>query len=64
MKKMHIRIRPDGTTHIKVEGAVGAECKEFTRTFENAVGELVSREHTEAYHQDAVSVSESASESV
>ena len=43
MKKMRIRIGVDGKMTVKVEGAVGEECLDFTRAFENAVGRVEER---------------------
>lgn len=42
MKKMHIRIGKDGKVKLDVEGAIGPECREFTKLFEQAVGEVES----------------------
>ena len=58
MKKMHFTISKDGDASVKVEGAVGQECEEFTRAFEEAVGDLTKREHTEDYHRDVVDIQE------
>ena len=38
MKKMRLTIGRDGRTQIRVEGAVGDECLEFTRLVEGALG--------------------------
>ena len=43
MKKMKIRIGRDGKTTVQVEGAVGGECLEFTRAFEQALGSVENR---------------------
>jgi len=43
MKKMKIRIGRDGKTTLQVEGAVGDECLEFTRAFEQALGAVENR---------------------
>lgn len=44
MKKMHIRIKLDGKTEIRVEGAQGDECLAFTRAMEESLGEVETRE--------------------
>lgn len=44
MKKMHIRISREGKVRLDVQGAVGPECREFTRLFEQAVGQVESCE--------------------
>lgn len=46
MKKMRIRIKPDGKTTIQVEGAQGDECLDFTRLVEQALGEVENRVRT------------------
>ena len=64
MKKMHVKIGRDGRTQLRVEGAVGAECVEFTRLVEAAVGSVERREYTAAYRQDAVRAQESVRQRV
>ncbi len=44
MKQMRIRIGKDGKTRLLVEGASGPECLDFTRLFEQALGEVEKRE--------------------
>ena len=44
MKQMRIRIGKDGKVRLAVEGATGSECLDFTRLFEQAVGEVEKRE--------------------
>jgi hypothetical protein len=44
VKQMVIRIGKDGKVRIDVNGAVGQECREFTRLFEQAVGTVEKRE--------------------
>jgi len=46
VKKMRIRIGLDGKTTIRVEGAVGDECLDFTRAVEKALGSVEKRERT------------------
>lgn len=43
MKKMHIRIKRDGKTEIRVEGAEGDDCLAFTRSVEKALGVVETR---------------------
>jgi len=64
MRKMHIRIRPNGRTDIRVEGAVGAECEGFTRAFEAALGKLERRDFTKDYHREALAEAERLVEAV
>jgi len=49
-KKMRIRIGRDGRTEIKVEGGQGDDCIAFTRTLEEALGQVEQRELTADYH--------------
>jgi hypothetical protein len=42
MKKLRIRIGTDGKVEIEVDGAVGPSCREFSRLFEQAVGEVTA----------------------
>jgi hypothetical protein len=44
MKKMRIRIKRDGKTEIRVEGAEGHDCLAFTRSVETALGVVETRE--------------------
>lgn len=54
MKKMRVKIGPDGKTTVQVEGAAGPECVEFTRLFETALGEVEKRVFTEAYNREQI----------
>ena len=62
MKKMHVKIGRDGRTQLRVEGAVGAECVEFTRLVEAAVGTVERREYTAAYREAVVRAAEAVRE--
>ena len=53
IKKVRIRIGLDGRTQFKVEGGQGADCIDFTRALEQAVGNVEKRELTEDYHEAA-----------
>ncbi len=44
MKRMRIRIGNDGKVKLDVEGAIGPECRDFTKLFEEALGDVVARE--------------------
>lgn len=44
MKKLTIRIKNDGHVTMRVAGAVGEECLDFTRAFEQAAGDVKERE--------------------
>ena len=43
IKKVRIRIGLDGRTQFKVEGGQGADCVDFTRALEQAVGSVEKR---------------------
>ncbi len=51
IKKVRIRIGLDGRTQFKVEGGQGADCIDFTRALEQAVGNVEKRELTADYHE-------------
>ena len=53
IKKVRIRIGLDGRTQFKVEGGQGADCIDFTRALEQAVGSVENRELTADYHEAA-----------
>ena len=54
IKKVRIRIGLDGRTQFKVEGGQGADCIDFTRALEQAVGKVENRELTADYHEAAI----------
>ena len=43
MKKMRIRIGGNGQTTVRVEGATGDDCLDFTRSIEHALGVVQER---------------------
>ena len=53
IKKVRIRIGLDGCTQFKVEGGQGADCIDFTRALEQAIGNVENRELTADYHEAA-----------
>ena len=56
MKKMRVKIGLDGKTTVRVDGAAGPECVEFTSLFETAVGEVEKRVFTEEYSEEPIPV--------
>ena len=50
IKKVRIRIGLDGRTQFKVEGGQGADCIDFTRALEQAVGNVENRELAALLH--------------
>jgi hypothetical protein len=41
MKKIKVIIKRDGQVQLEVNGAMGPVCREFSKLFENAVGDVV-----------------------
>jgi hypothetical protein len=58
MKKMRIKIGNDGRVTMRVEGAEGETCLDFTRAFERAVGSVEKRVMCEAGVDEGVVVRE------
>jgi hypothetical protein len=52
MKKMIFTLSRDGTSTVDVEGAVGDECLELTKAFEEELGELTTRTFNESYSEE------------
>jgi hypothetical protein len=50
-REMEIEIGRDGKVNIKVNGVQGADCLEFSRFLEEALGEAVEQERTSEYYQ-------------
>jgi hypothetical protein len=50
-REMEIEIGRDGKVNITVNGVQGAECLEFSRFLEEALGETLEQEHTSEYYQ-------------
>ena len=62
MKKMRIHIGRDGKTQIRVEGGQGDDCLSFTRAMEQALGSVERRELCPEYHEEPLTVTETAQE--
>ncbi len=58
MKKMRIHIDNSGKTTVKVEGAEGDECLDFTRAVEKALGTVEERVRHDDEQGDRVNVEE------
>ncbi|MBH23621.1 MAG: hypothetical protein CMH57_03960 [Myxococcales bacterium] len=52
-REMKINIGPDGKVTIEVTGVPGGECIDFTKFIEEELGEVVDREHTAEFYQQA-----------
>jgi hypothetical protein len=50
-REMEIEIGRDGKVNITVNGVQGAECLEFSRFLEEALGETLEQERTSEYYQ-------------
>jgi len=51
MAKMNIIITPNGYVKIQIEGVKGGRCLDFSKTFEEALGEVADRKLTSEYYQ-------------
>lgn len=52
MERIVIRIKPDATTSIEVNGVKGASCKDLTKGLEEALGAVQSSENTQEYYDE------------
>lgn len=52
MEKIIIRIKPDATTTIEVNGVKGASCKDLTKGLEEALGAVQSEEKTGEFYDE------------
>lgn len=46
-----VRIAPNGTVTIAVQGVAGADCTNLTAGLESALGTVEQRDYTDAYYQ-------------
>jgi len=52
-RELVIQIAPDGTISLEVKGVKGGECLDFTKFLEEALGDVIEREKTSEYYQEA-----------
>ena len=52
-REMVIQIAPDGTISLQVKGVQGGECIEFSKFLEDALGDVIEREKTSEFYQEA-----------
>jgi hypothetical protein len=52
MAKMSITITPNGDVKIQIEGIKGKKCVDFSKAFEEALGEVSDRKFTSEYYQE------------
>jgi len=51
MQSIKVRIKPDGTSVVEVNGVTGPSCKDLTRNLENALGSVTSDEPTREMYE-------------
>ena len=54
MAEISIEIKPNGEVELKVDGVKGASCMDLTKFLEEALGEVVDRQHTSEYFENEV----------
>jgi hypothetical protein len=52
MAKMNITITPNGDIKIQIEGVKGRRCLDFSKVFEETLGEVTDRKFTSEYYQE------------
>jgi len=52
VKKISFKISKTGEVTVEVTGAVGSECDDLTRPFEQKLGDLRSKQLKEVYYAD------------
>jgi hypothetical protein len=52
-REMVIQIAPDGTISLEVKGVKGGECLDFSKFLEDALGDVIEREKTSEFDQEA-----------
>ena len=50
MAKMNLTIMPDGEIKIQIEGMKGKKCIDFSKGFEDSLGEVIDRKFTSEYY--------------
>jgi Protein of unknown function (DUF2997) len=52
-REMVIQIAPDGSISLEVKGVKGGECIDFSKFLEEALGDVIQREKTSEFYQEA-----------
>lgn len=52
MAKMNITITPSGEIKVQIEGVKGKKCLDFSKAFEESLGEVTDRKFTSEYYQE------------
>ncbi|MBI4403754.1 MAG: DUF2997 domain-containing protein [Deltaproteobacteria bacterium] len=50
VKKLKFLISPEGEIELRVEGAEGRECENFSKPFDSALGTISHREYLDSYY--------------
>jgi hypothetical protein len=53
VKKIKFKISNDGEISMDVEGIKGSSCKDFTKAFEEELGEVKNTEQKDSYYQES-----------
>ena len=51
MEKIIVKVLPDGNVKFEVKGIKGKKCIDFTKDFEEAIGEVERRYYTSEFYQ-------------
>lgn len=51
MVKISVKVLPDGSVKLEVKGIKGEKCLNFTKDFEEAIGDVVQRYYTSEFYQ-------------
>jgi len=57
MKKLIVKILPDGNVEFEVKGIKGKKCIDYTKDFEEAIGEVKRRYYSSEFYQTEGEVS-------
>jgi len=52
MAKMNVTIMQNGEVKIQLEGIKGKKCLDFSKRFEESIGEITNRKLTSEYYQE------------
>jgi hypothetical protein len=57
MTKIIFKVLPDGNVKFEIKGIKGKKCIDFTKDFEEAIGEVVQRYYTSEFYQTESEIS-------
>jgi hypothetical protein len=52
MAKIYVTITSSGEIKVQIEGVKGKKCLDFSKAFEEALGEVTERKFTSEYYQE------------